>query len=171
MLATNHKPRFRGQDEGLWRRVKMIPFKRWFAPDERDHTLDAKLLAEAEGIAAWAVRGAVEWFANGLEDPGVIKRAVKEYRETSDALAGFFPGVLERDESYTLNGTEAFNAYLDWCEAENLPMRERWTRRTFYAAMEERGIVRKKTAVGIALVGVSLPGAPKPVTGPGILGN
>jgi putative DNA primase/helicase len=171
MLATNHKPRFRGQDEGLWRRVKMIPFKRWFAPDERDHTLDAKLLAEAEGIAAWAVRGAVEWFANGLEDPGVIKRAVKEYRETSDALAGFFPGVLERDEAHTLNGTEAFNSYLDWCEAENLPMRERWTRRTFYAAMEERGIVRKKTAVGIALVGVSLPGAPKPVSGPGILGG
>jgi putative DNA primase/helicase len=171
MLATNHKPRFRGQDEGLWRRVKMIPFKRWFAPNERDHTLDAKLLAEAEGIAAWAVRGAVEWFANGLEDPGVIKRAVKEYRETSDALAGFFPGILEVDEIHTLNGTEAFNAYLDWCEAENLPMRERWTRRTFYAAMEERQIVRKKTAVGIALVGVRLANAPVAVSGPGILGQ
>lgn len=168
MLATNHKPKFRGQDEGLWRRVKMIPFKRWFAPHERDHDLSKKLLAEAKGIAAWAVRGAVEWYANGLQDPERIKDASKEYRETSDALAGFFPGVLERDDSKTMNGADAFNAYLDWAEAENLPTKERWTRRAFYDAMEERGITRKKTAKGIALVGVTEAGAAAPPTGPGI---
>ncbi|WP_108934507.1 phage/plasmid primase, P4 family [Streptomyces ardesiacus] len=169
MLATNHKPKFRGQDEGLWRRVKMIPFKRWFAPHERDHELPNKLLAEAEGIAAWAVRGAVEWLANGLQDPESITAASKEYRETSDSLAGFFPGVMVKDDAApALNGTEAFNAYLDWCEAENLPARERWTRRTFYDAMEERGITRKKTAKGIALVGVAMAHAPVAVAGPGI---
>jgi putative DNA primase/helicase len=169
MLATNHKPKFRGQDEGLWRRVKMIPFKRWFAPHERDHELPKKLLAEAEGIAAWAVRGAVEWLANGLQDPESITSASKEYRETSDSLAGFFPGVMIRnDAAVPLNGTEAFNAYLEWCEAENLPARERWTRRTFYDAMEERGITRKKTAKGIALVGVAMAHGPVAVTGPGI---
>jgi putative DNA primase/helicase len=171
MLATNHKPRFRGQDEGLWRRVKMIPFKRWFAPHERDHALDAKLLAESEGIAAWAVRGAVEWFADGLQDPDVIKSAVQEYKETSDALAGFFPGTLERVPEATLNGDEAYNAYRDWCEAEGLQQREVWTRRTFYAAMEERGAFRKKTMKGIALVGVRIANAPTPVSGPGILGK
>ncbi|MFC9651445.1 phage/plasmid primase, P4 family [Streptomyces sp. NPDC056937] len=169
MLATNHKPKFRGQDEGLWRRVKMIPFKRWFAPHERDHTLDATLLRETEGIAAWAVRGSVEWYRNGLSDPAVITSASKEYRETSDALAGFFPGVLEpSDEAHVMNGTEAFNTYLDWCEAENLPAKERWTRRAFYDAMEERGVTRKKTAKGIALVGLREPAAVPPVDGPGV---
>jgi putative DNA primase/helicase len=169
MLATNHKPKFKGQDEGLWRRVKMIPFKRYFAPDERDHTLDAKLLAEAEGIAAWAVRGAVEWFAEGLQDPTVIKNAVKEYRETSDALAGFFPGVLVPcEDNCQTNGNEAFTVYLDWCEAENLPNRERWTRTTFYSAMEERGVTRKKTSKGIALVGCRLASISPAAVGPGI---
>ncbi|OKI00158.1 hypothetical protein A6A06_23625 [Streptomyces sp. CB02923] len=163
MLATNHKPRFRGQDEGLWRRVKMIPFRRWFAPHERDYGLDDKLMKEAEGIAAWAVRGAVEWYRDGLKDPASIITASKDYRATSDALAGFFPGVLEAcDDSQEMNGTDAFNAYLDWCEAENLPLKERWTRRTFYDAMEERGVTRRKTMKGIALVGVR-----EPVAGPG----
>ncbi|MEV6399638.1 phage/plasmid primase, P4 family [Streptomyces sp. NPDC051907] len=169
MLATNHKPRFRGQDEGLWRRVKMLPFKRWFAPEERDPHLDQKLAAEAEGIAAWAVRGSAEWFREGLKDPDVIAAATKEYRETSDALSGFFPGVLERcDDGCVMPGGDAFNAYLDWCEAENLPAKERWTRRAFFGAMEERGVTRKKTNKGIALVGVRPAQEGRQVSGPGI---
>lgn len=170
MLATNHKPRFRGQDEGLWRRVRLIPFTRWFAPHERDYGLDAKLAAEAEGIAAWAVRGAVDWYRHGLQDPAVVTDAGQEYKETSDALAGFFPGVLERcDDSNLLNGSEAFSRYLEWCEEENLPQRERWTRRTFYGAMEERGIQRKRhNGTGIALIGVRVAGTANAPTGPGI---
>jgi putative DNA primase/helicase len=169
MLATNHKPKFKGQDEGLWRRVKMIPFQRFFDFHERDYDLDSKLLAESKGIAAWAVRGAVEWYRDGLSDPAVIVTAGREYRETSDALAGFLPGVLERcEDDQQMNGTEAFNRYLEWCEAENLPAKERWTRRAFYDAMEERGAHRKKTMTGIALVGIrEAVKAPAPV-GPGI---
>ncbi|MFJ2907800.1 phage/plasmid primase, P4 family [Streptomyces sp. NPDC087212] len=172
LLATNHKPRFKSQDEGLWRRVKLLPFVRYFAPHERDHELDTRLLAEAEGIAAWAVRGAVQWYADGLQDPQVITSASREYRETSDQLAGFFPGVLERTtEDHVMNGTEAFNSYLDWCEAENLPARERWTRRMFYDAMEERGVPRRKTMRGIGLAGIHLADESPEAVGPGIFGS
>ncbi|MFE9381748.1 phage/plasmid primase, P4 family [Streptomyces sp. NPDC007025] len=157
MLATNYKPRFRGQDEGLWRRVKLIPFKRFFEPHERDYTLDQKLAAEAEGIAAWVVRGAMAWYQEGLQDPDLIKDATKEYRRTSDALAGFFPGVLEQcDDGFEMTAGEAYQAYKQWCEAEGLPQREQWTRRTFLDAMQERQVQRKNTAKGVALVGVRL---------------
>jgi putative DNA primase/helicase len=171
MLATNHKPKFRGQDDGLWRRVKMIPFKRFFAPHERDYDLDSKLRAEAQGIAAWAVRGAVEWYAHGLRDPEVITNASREYRETSDALVGFFPGVFERDDSASVPGADAYNAYREWCDAEGLPSKEIWTRRSFYDAMEERQVSRKKTNKGITLVGIRPASAAPKATGPGIFGG
>lgn len=168
MLATNHKPKFRGQDDGLWRRVKMIPFARFFAPHERDHDLDRKLMAEAQGIAAWAVRGAVEWFAGGLKDPAMISDATTEYKETSDTLAGFFPGVLVKDDAARMDGADAYTAYRDWCEAEGLPQKEVWSRRALYGALEERGIQRVRVAKGMALVGIrSAEAAPK-ATGPGI---
>ncbi|MFI0262063.1 phage/plasmid primase, P4 family [Streptomyces sp. NPDC017056] len=172
LLATNHRPKFRSQDEGLWRRVKLLPFKRWFAPDERDPDLDRKLLAESEGIAAWAVRGAVEWYRSGLQDPQLITGASREYRETSDPLAGFIPGVLEwADESIVMTGNDAFNHYREWCEAENLPAKEQWTRRAFYEAMEERGAVKKRTNKGIALGGLRLADESPDAVGPGIFGK
>lgn len=172
MLATNFKPKFRGQDEGLWRRVKLVPFTRFFKPEEQDHTLDQTLAAEAEGIAAWVVRGAMEWYRSGLQDPERIKNATKEYRRTSDALAGFFPGVLEAcEDGCELTAGEAYQAYKAWCEAEGLPQREQWTRRTFLDAMEERQVVRKNTTKGVSLVGIRLQTdhADVPV-GPGIFG-
>ncbi|WP_330479774.1 phage/plasmid primase, P4 family [Streptomyces platensis] len=157
MLATNFKPKFRGQDDGLWRRVKLVPFKRFFTPEERDYTLDQTLAAEAEGIAAWVVRGAMQWYQSGLQDPERIREATVEYRRTSDAMAGFFPGVLETcEDGCEMTAGEAYQAYKQWCEAEGLPQREQWTRRTFLDAMEERQVVRKNTAKGVSLVGIRL---------------
>lgn len=155
MLATNFKPKFRGQDEGLWRRVKLIPWERYFAPHERDHDLSEKLLAEAEGILAWAVAGSREWFAEGMKEPDVVKTATTEYRETSDALAGFLPGTFVRDPlAPRIDGKMLFDSYLAWADEENLPARERWTRQTFYGALEERGAVKRKTKKGVAFEGI-----------------
>ncbi|MGI5408196.1 phage/plasmid primase, P4 family [Streptomyces chartreusis] len=170
LLATNHKPKFRGQDEGLWRRVKMIPFRRYFAPHERDYSLDAKLRAEAQGIARWAVRGARIWFENGLQDPASISQATQEYRETSDQLAGFFPGVIEEAPGDQVLGAAVYTAYREWCEAEGLPSKEIWTRKALYSALEERKVTSKRVAKGMALVGIRLVGSDVKPTGPGIFG-
>lgn len=170
MLATNHKPNFVSQDEGLWRRIKLIPFDRWFAPHERDYDLDRKLMAEAEGITTWAVRGAVEWYKRGLADPPVITSQTREYRETSDVLSGFFPGVIEFAEGETLHGNEAYISYTGWCEEEGLSGRDVKSRTLFYRLMEERGVPKRKIAKGIVLDGVRL-ADPHKIDGPGIFGH
>ena len=145
LMATNFKPNYRGQDEGLWRRVKLIPFTRFFRPEERDHKLARHLRREAEGILAWAIRGAVEWYKLGhLGEPPEVIEATASYRHNSDALDGFFPGVFVRSENEgdKVVAQEVWLAYQRWADDMELPAKERWTRKTLYAALDERGVSR-----------------------------
>ena len=155
LLASNYRPAVRGQDEGFWRRVKLVPFARYFAPEERDHKLQEKLLAEAPGIVAWAVKGASIWYeGDSLHDPEVIVNQTKHYRQDSNALDGFLPGVFGFDPDGNTTLEELWRGYLNWCEDENLPSKERWTRRTFSRALDERGLSRRTTNKGVTFDGV-----------------
>ncbi len=147
-LLTNAKPTFRGQDAGLWRRVKLIGWDRHFAPDERDPRLPMTLLAEGEGILAWAIEGARQWYASGLQDPKRITDATAEYRSTSDILEGFFPGVYIRDENGKVEAPTTFKAFQEWADNENHLDLRKWSSRAFYGAMEERQVVRRRGTGG-----------------------
>lgn len=143
-MMSNYRPAFKGQDEGLWRRVKLIEWRRYFKPEERDPDLADKLLEEAEGILAWAVEGAVQWYAGGLQEPAGITAVTDDYRRQSDVLVEFLS--LTEDSIYTkgvdsdwVARTELFRDFQDWADAENFEDLKRWSSRAFYRAVEERG--------------------------------
>lgn len=144
-LATNFKPSFKGQDEGLWRRVKLVPWERYFKPEERDHRLGDVLLSESEGILTWAVNGAMEWYKVGLQDPPVIRDATTEYRSESDVLDGFIPGVFVADETGRMENKVLFHAFQEYADEGNYLDLKKWSSRAFYRALEERGFKRLKT--------------------------
>jgi putative DNA primase/helicase len=94
IMSGNDKPTIRGTDEGIWRRFRCVPWDESFIGRE-DKGLKTRLLAEAAGIAAWAVRGAVEWHRHGLNEPERITRATDEYREESDPFADWVVANFE----------------------------------------------------------------------------
>jgi putative DNA primase/helicase len=154
-LATNNRPDFRGQDEGLWRRVRLIPWERYFEPHERDGRLGEQLLAERAGILAWAVRGAVAWFSGGLGDDraGSVSAATTAYRESSDVLHGFLPGEYVADpDAPGVLATRLFQEFQEWADEHNMLDLKKWSSRAFYRALEERGIVRKRSTGGVFLI-------------------
>jgi hypothetical protein len=84
-VAGNHKPIVRGSDHGIWRRIRLVPFNRTFAEDEKDTKLLDKLKAEAPHILAWMVAGCVEWTRHGLADtPAKIREATNAYQIDQD---------------------------------------------------------------------------------------
>ena len=148
MLATNFKPSFKGQDEGLWRRVKLIPWERYFAPHERDHRLGDTLLGESQGILTWAIEGARQWYAGGLEDPVVVQGGTADYRAASDVLEGFLPGIYVADEGSRVEATKVFAAFQAYADEGNYLDLKKWSSRALYRALEERGYTRKRSTGG-----------------------
>jgi putative DNA primase/helicase len=93
---VNHLPTFDGTDDAMVRRIKVIPFNAKFKRGEKgtDGRRAEKLRAEAEGILAWAVRGAMDWFAHGGTQGSIgtcaaVERATEEYATENDPLASF----------------------------------------------------------------------------------
>jgi P4 family phage/plasmid primase-like protien len=78
-LAANYKPNITGTDHAIWRRIKLIPFDVTIPENERDPNLPSKLRDELSGILAWAVKGAMEWYASGLGEPDEVKRATAAF--------------------------------------------------------------------------------------------
>lgn len=159
-MATNAKPDIRGADEGIWRRVKLIPWTRFFAPDERDHGLAKTLLGEGEGILAWAVRGAVEWYASGLQEPLRVRNATQEYREAADILGGFIDeaahgGWLVPEENKKVPSAWAYSLYKKWALTQSYSERDMLSQKAFKAALEERGFNVKRTNKGSMFLGLA----------------
>lgn len=154
VLQSNYKPEIRGQDHGIWRRLRLIPFTRQFEGAEKDKHLRAKFRGQyvpdsawrpgdamgdgPAGILAWLIRGAIAWYRDGLGEPATVTRATAEYRSTSDQLGDFIHEKLVVDPRGTIKATELFKLYLDWAEEEHLSPKDTWKKTTVIHAMEER---------------------------------
>lgn len=112
MLVTNHRPKVDGDDDAIWRRLRLLPFEQSFEGRE-DRGLAAKLDAELHGILAWAVRGCLDWQQHGLGDAAAVTRATAEYRQDEDTLGAFL------DERCLMAGdiatTDLREAYEHYC--------------------------------------------------------
>lgn len=102
-IPTNHKPMIRGADDGIWRRMLFIPFKRNFTlePDLLDIHLSDKLAAEHEGILKWIIEGAIDYQQNGLVIPEQLIKDKNDYREESDIVKTWIESecILEGSDS------------------------------------------------------------------------
>ncbi|MDE1971161.1 MAG: PriCT-2 domain-containing protein [Patescibacteria group bacterium] len=97
-MPTNHKPIVKGDDHGIWRRLLMIPFTRNYDHDltvVKDLNLAEKLLLEAPGILAWAVRGAIEYQRIGLCPPASVRASREAYKVDMDLLAEWLDECCE----------------------------------------------------------------------------
>lgn len=114
LMVTNHKPNIYGTDDGIWRRMVMIPFNVQIPKDKIDKKLKYKLQAEAAGILNWIVEGCLMWQSEGLEPPQSVKREVTEYRNEMDEIAEFIEEKCEVNPQFEVKSSELYQAYKDW---------------------------------------------------------
>jgi putative DNA primase/helicase len=142
-MATNHKPTISGTDNGIWRRIRIIPFTATIAEESRDIHLTEKLIAESSGILNWLIRGAVRWKAEGLALPPEVRNATDEYRDEMDIIGSFVKDRCDQKPGVTIRARELFRCYQDWCGENN---EYTCSEHLFGVRLKELGIKQKRTS-------------------------
>ncbi|MEU3285623.1 phage/plasmid primase, P4 family [Streptomyces longwoodensis] len=139
MVAGNYRPAILSQDLGIWRRVKLIPFEATFRGSKADTSLPARLREESEGILAWAVRGAMEWYAHGLQEPASVQAATQDYRESEDRLEEFLVARCVKESGVRVAPMQIRRAYAEWAQDAGLSRKEVLSGWALGVELESRG--------------------------------
>ena len=152
-VRTNHRPIIKGTDNGIWRRMVIIPFRRTFAPEEQDNDLEAKLLSESEGILTWIIEGAKSYLGSGLKHSGAMISEVAQYRTDSDLLGEFLADATVTDTGSEVMQTILYVNYKLWCERNGLrPV----SKRVLNEQLAARGFSQRKSGPTRYYTGVGL---------------
>ena len=143
-MSGNFRPTISGADEGIWRRVRLVPFNITIPKEERDPLLTDKLRAEASGILNRLLDGLRHWCDKGLIEPQEVTEATASYREDSDPFGRFASMCLEAAPGQRVQSSACFELYEAWCKSSG---EKPWSARGLSLAMKERGYVSKQSNV------------------------
>lgn len=153
VMVTNHRPVITGQDEGIWRRLKLIPFDQVIPLDEVDSELPAKLRTEAAGVLRWLVDGYRSYLERGLDDPAAVTEATDKFRKDADLMGLFLAENCVLIPHVSVGSTPLFNAWVKWCTTENI---DAGTQTAFSTALVEKGYDKAKSHGSMVWKGIGL---------------
>lgn len=118
-LYGNHKPIIKGTDNGIWRRMKCIPFNVIFSESQKDTMLVDKLSNELSGILNWSLEGLkrLQKSEYKIIEPKAVLDAVNDYRSEMDIIGQFIT-----DSGYTYNqlyktlSKTFYSDYIEYCK-------------------------------------------------------
>ncbi len=141
-FTTNYKPIVKGDDEGIWRRIRLIPFTYTIPVEEVDKQLPEKLQKELPGILRWAVEGCLKWQQEGLGNPIEIQAATHEYKEEMDLLSNFLAECCITRPDIKIPVSELHKAYLKWADENGEFLMKQ---RAFNSKIQMRGFTKRKS--------------------------
>jgi putative DNA primase/helicase len=141
-VRTNHKPIIKGDDDGIWRRIVLVPFRRKFAEYEQDKQLESKLLTERNGILRWMVEGAQQYLKSGLYLSPEMQAERKQYRRDSDMLGEFLDERTAVSTSSKVEQGHLYGAWTAWCQQNGT---QPGSKKTFSQRLAERGVLVAKS--------------------------
>ena len=156
VLFSNFLPTIQGTDNGIWRRVRMIPWDVTIPVDERDEELADKLTTEAAGILRWMVEGAVRFLEVGIGAPASIQASTAEFRGEQDTVTRFITEAgLVFDPNGSVRSADLQVVHEEWCDEAGEDARGHYKRVAHELTRRGAKAERRKTGrywAGVALV-------------------
>lgn len=125
-LSFNNKPKIRGTDDGIWRRLLLVPFSEQFVDEDllsqrpgakkKVKGLNKQLRKEAPGILNWMLDGYRMWAETGLDIPEKIRAVTDQYRYEQNPVLPFVQSWCERIPGAKTQASDLYEAYKLWCK-------------------------------------------------------
>jgi P4 family phage/plasmid primase-like protien len=113
LWSMNELPRVGDSSDGLFRRVKVIPFPPLAVA--KDTTVKDAIRREGPGILNWALAGLQRLHQRGRFDiPECVRDATAQYQHTNDVPALFVAECCITGDCRT-QSSDLYKAYKDWC--------------------------------------------------------
>jgi putative DNA primase/helicase len=152
VLSSNHKPDIYGTDEGIWRRVNIVPWDVTIPAEERRpfEEVVREMVAEGSGILNWLIAGLAQYVRDGgLRPPAEVRAATDEHRDDMDPMARFVRHCLivrsdiemsdapdwQPPEAVRVGARQLFEAFNQWLVANGA---KPWGETAFGRQMGER---------------------------------
>jgi P4 family phage/plasmid primase-like protien len=126
VVCTNALFEIKSNDDGTWRRMKLVDFLAKFISEGETHTDDTKYVfpkdkSLKEKLPKWApvfismlIKRACETDGEVKDCPEVVA-ASNKYRQSQDAISGFITDkIIKVDNPYGVNQTSLNNAFKEW---------------------------------------------------------
>ncbi|MDF1734947.1 MAG: phage/plasmid primase, P4 family [Minwuia sp.] len=153
VIAGNHKPKISDQDDGIWRRVLLVPWEVQIPVAERDAALPDRLWAERSGVLNWVLDGLRLWLEDGLQVPAEVADATADYRAEGDPVGKFVAAMVVVNPHLDIGAGKLFDAYQEWCKRVGERV---WSNKAFGQKMVEMGYERKDRSGGRFYIGIGV---------------
>jgi putative DNA primase/helicase len=157
-ISGNHKPRISGTDDGIWRRLRILPFTETIPKNkQRDsRVIEAEFYAHREGILRWMIEGSIMWYKIGLGSCKAVDRATTEYRGEEDAVARFITDRCEVSPGRSAPKNAMYLAWREWAQDEGDKSAEYKSQRWLTRQLTTRWTVTLGGAQASSLIGIGL---------------
>ncbi len=114
IVVGNFKPRLKGDDPAIARRMVLVPFTEKFTGHRCDPVLPEKLARERPGILAWMIEGARKWARDGLLIPATVRDASAEYLSAHDDIALWVDDCCRTGPMLKATSAVLYKSFSDW---------------------------------------------------------
>ncbi|KAG2424988.1 hypothetical protein HXX76_014146 [Chlamydomonas incerta] len=132
VLTANHLPEVRADDDGTWRRIRVVEFISKFVASPNPNNpyefpIDMEL---SNSMAQWCedfMGLLLEYYKHyrvaGNPEPSEIMACTREYQRNNDILSEFLESCTEAHENAFVTSVEIYAMFRDWMDESNPDMR------------------------------------------------
>ena len=154
-ISGNYRPKIDGADEGIRRRVELMPWEVTVPADRIDPQLGEKLRAEASGILNRLLDGLRDWLDHRLIFPGDVVEATQDYFRDSDPCGRFIEACTAPSPDDRVRSGEMHAVFGAWAKASAMEGSRAWSQKGLAMALKEHGF-KSKHSDGMWWLGVKL---------------